>query len=88
MAQAHRSGCHRSHSCPSDHATYRWRQPSTEAMLLCVASYADERDSSFRERISYQRRTYWCKPAGVDRRNGYVRRELQGRMPEPERQRL
>jgi hypothetical protein len=61
MAEAHRSGCHRSHSCPSDHATYRWRQPSTGAMLLCVAPYADERNSSFGKRITYQGRTYWCK---------------------------
>jgi hypothetical protein len=60
-AEAHRSGCHRSHSCPSDHATYRWRQPSTGAMLICVAPYADERNSSFRKRITYQGRTYWCK---------------------------
>jgi hypothetical protein len=60
-AEAHRSGCHRSHSCPSDHATYRWRQQSTGAMLLCVAPYAVERDSSFRKRVVYQGRTYWCK---------------------------
>lgn len=35
-ASAHRSGCHRWHSCPSDHATYRWRG------WRCVAPYADE----------------------------------------------
>jgi hypothetical protein len=61
-ASGHRSGCHRSHTCPSDHATYRWRQPSTGAMLLCVAPYADERTSAFSKRIVYQGRTYWCKP--------------------------
>jgi hypothetical protein len=61
VADAHRSGCHRSHSCPSDHATYRWRQPSTGAMLLCVAPYANERTSSFSKRVVYQRRVYWCK---------------------------
>jgi hypothetical protein len=60
-AEAHRSGCHRSHSCPSDHATYRWRQPSTGAMLVCVAPYADERNSAYRKRIVYQGRTYWCR---------------------------
>jgi hypothetical protein len=30
-ANAHRSRCHQNHTCPSDHATYRWRG------LLCVA---------------------------------------------------
>ena len=54
-ANAHRSGCHRWHSCPSDHATYRWRG------LLCVAPYADERNSTFRRRVVYQGRTYYCK---------------------------
>jgi hypothetical protein len=54
-ASAHRSGCHRWHTCPSDHATYRWRG------LLCVAPYADERNSTFRRRIVYQGRVYYCK---------------------------
>jgi hypothetical protein len=54
-ANAHRSGCHRWHSCPSDHATYRWRG------LLCVAPYADERTSTFRRRVVYLGRTYYCK---------------------------
>jgi len=30
----HRARCHQHHSCPSDHATYRWRG------LLCVAPYS------------------------------------------------
>ena len=60
-AEAHRSGCHRWHSCPSDHATYRWRQPSTGRRLLCVAPYADERNATFRIRVVYAGRTYWCK---------------------------
>lgn len=55
VAEAHRSGCHRWHSCPSDHATYRWRG------LLCVAPYADENDGSFRRRVVYDGRTYLCK---------------------------
>jgi hypothetical protein len=54
-ADAHRSGCHRWHSCPSDHATYRWRG------LLCVAPYSDKRDASFRRRVGYEGRTYYCK---------------------------
>ncbi len=51
----HRSGCHRWHTCPSDHATYRWRG------WLCVAPYADERNSSFSHRVRYQGRTYYCR---------------------------
>jgi len=54
-ASAHRSGCHRWHSCPSDHATYRWRG------LLCVAPYSDKRTSSFTRRVRYEGRTYYCK---------------------------
>jgi hypothetical protein len=54
-ASAHRSGCHRWHTCPSDHATYRWRG------LLCVAPYASERNSTFRKRVVYDGRVYYCK---------------------------
>jgi hypothetical protein len=54
-ASAHRSGCHRWHTCPSDHATYRWHG------WLCVAPYADERNSSFSHLVRYQGRTYYCK---------------------------
>jgi hypothetical protein len=54
-ASAHRHGCHRWHTCPSDHATYRWRG------LLCVAPYSDKRNSSFRRRVQYDGRTYYCK---------------------------
>ena len=54
-ASAHRSGCHRWHTCPSDHATYRWRG------WLCVAPYASERNSTFRHRVVYEGRVYYCK---------------------------
>jgi hypothetical protein len=54
-ASAHRSGCHRWHSCPSDHATYRWHG------LLCVKSTADERSSAYRKRVVYQGLVYYCK---------------------------
>lgn len=54
-ASAHRSGCHRWHTCPSDHATYRWRG------WLCVAPYSDKRNSTFRRRVVYAGRTYYCK---------------------------
>jgi hypothetical protein len=47
-ASAHRSGCHRWHSCPSDLYTYRWHG------LLCNSHHTD------RIRVVYQGRTYWC----------------------------
>ena len=54
-ASAHRSWCHSRHDCPSDHATYRWHG------LLCVKPSADERTSSFKKRVRYGGRTYYCK---------------------------
>ena len=60
-ASAHRSGCHRWHTCPSDHATYRWRSPSTGIRWLCVAPYADERNATFRKKIRYGGRLCYCK---------------------------
>jgi hypothetical protein len=47
-ASAHRSGCHRWHTCPSDLYTYRWRG------LLCTSHHTDKL------RVVYQGRTYWC----------------------------
>ena len=54
-ASAHRSWCHSKHTCPSDHATYRWQG------MLCVAPYSDKRNSSFKRRVRYDGRTYYCK---------------------------
>lgn len=54
-APMHLNGCHRWHSCPSDHATYRWRG------LRCVKPSADERTSTFRMRVRYGGLTYYCK---------------------------
>ena len=54
-ASAHRSGCHRWHSCPSDHATYQWRG------MLCVKPSSDARTSAFRKRVVYEGLTYYCK---------------------------
>ncbi len=56
-ATSHRSWCHARHTCPSDHATYRWGRKH----LLCVAPYADERNSTFKKKIRYKGRTYYCK---------------------------
>jgi hypothetical protein len=60
-AWGHRHGCHGAHTCPSDHATYRWRQPSTGARLLCVKPTAPKRNSTFNRRVRYGGYTYYCK---------------------------
>jgi hypothetical protein len=54
-ASAHRSRCHQNHTCPSDHATYRWHG------LLCVSRNADERNRTFNRRVVYGGRVYFCK---------------------------
>ena len=53
-ATAHRSGRHSHRSCPSDHATYRWRGK------LCVKPTADERTSAFKRKVRYAGLTYYC----------------------------
>lgn len=55
VAPAHRSGCHGSHVCPSDHATYKWRGK------LCVKPSADERTKAFKKKVRYGGLTYYCK---------------------------
>jgi hypothetical protein len=52
-ASAHRSWCHSSHSCPSDHHSYTWHG------LYCT-SYADERLVTDRRTVFYDARRYWC----------------------------
>ncbi len=54
-AFAHRSGCHRAHSCPSDHATYSWHGK------LCAKPGAREQTRAFRHRVRYGGLTYYCK---------------------------
>jgi opacity protein-like surface antigen len=63
QAQAHRSRCHQAHTCPSDHATYRWRGRvgGITARWLCVHRTSDERNSTFRRRVVYGGRVYFCK---------------------------
>jgi hypothetical protein len=55
MASAHRDGCHVEHSCPSDHATYRWRG------LLCVKPTSDDRTPAFKRRVVYGGKSYFCR---------------------------
>jgi hypothetical protein len=54
-ASAHRSGCHGAHSCPSDHATYKWRGK------LCVKPTSDKRRSAFKKKVRHAGLTYYCK---------------------------
>jgi hypothetical protein len=54
-ASAHRSGCHRHHVCPSDHATYKWKGK------LCVKPTSDKRTSKFKQRMRHAGLTYYCK---------------------------
>jgi hypothetical protein len=63
QAQAHRHPCHRAHTCPSDHATYRWygRAGGRLGRWLCVHRFADERNRTFRIRVRYGGRVYYCK---------------------------
>ena len=48
-------GCHRAHTCPSDHATYRWRG------LLCVSTASGESRSGYPRRVRYGGLVYYCK---------------------------
>lgn len=54
-ATAHRSGCHRHHTCPSDHATYKWKGK------LCVKPSSDKRTSAFKKKVRHSDLTYYCK---------------------------
>jgi hypothetical protein len=54
-ASAHRSGCHGAHSCPSDHATYKWRGK------LCVKPTSEKRTRAFKKKVRYAGLTYYCK---------------------------
>jgi hypothetical protein len=54
-AQAHRSGCHRWHSCPSDHATYRWNG------MLCVSPASGESPNGYPTKVVNGGRVYYCK---------------------------
>lgn len=54
-ATAHRSGCHGHHTCPSDHATYKWKGK------LCVKPTSNKRTSAFKNKVRYAGLTYYCK---------------------------
>lgn len=53
-ADAHRSGCHSKHECPSDHATYKWKGK------WCVKPSSDQREAKHKKKIRYDGKTYYC----------------------------
>lgn len=55
VAPGHRSGCHGAHSCPSDHATYKWRGK------LCVKPSSAKRTNAFKQKVRHAGLTYYCK---------------------------
>lgn len=62
---AHSSGCHASHSCPSDHHTYVWFDANGtgwSCARLGGDGYNPALDTTV---ISYGGYTYYCRPAGV-----------------------
>jgi hypothetical protein len=64
-AAAHRSGCHRAHTCPSDHHTYVWVDPRDGKPWDCAEPGAPEYDPARdTTTIVWDGRTYHCRPAG------------------------
>jgi hypothetical protein len=55
VASAHSNPCHSKHDCPSDHASYVW------SGKLCVDKKAKEFDKTFKSKLKYAGRTYYCK---------------------------
>src|SRR3954451_5148882 len=65
-APAHRSGCHGAHTCPSDHHTYVWVDPSTGQGWDCVEPGAPEYDPSRDTTlITWDSLPYHCRSAGA-----------------------
>ena len=54
-ARAHRDPCHPNYSCPSDHASYRWHG------MLCVKPTSSKRNATFKKRVRYAGRIYYCR---------------------------
>lgn len=65
-ASAHTSPCHTQHTCPSDHHTYVWTDPTTGLAWDCAEPGAPEydpaRDTTV---IVWDGRTYFCRPAAA-----------------------
>jgi hypothetical protein len=64
-ASAHSSPCHTQHTCPSDHHTYVWTDPSTGLLWDCVEPGAPEYNPVLDTTvIVYDGRSYYCRPGG------------------------
>jgi hypothetical protein len=55
QADAHRASCHTAHTCPSDHATYKWKG------MLCVKPSSPKFNASFKIKVRYANLPYRCK---------------------------
>ncbi len=65
-ASAHSSPCHTDHSCPSDHHTYVWTDPTTGLLWDCVEPGAPEFNPVLDTTvIVYDSRSYYCRPGAV-----------------------
>lgn len=65
-ASSHQSGCHTQHTCPSDHHTYVWTDPTTGSAWDCVEPGASEYDASQdTTTIVYEGLTYYCRSAST-----------------------
>lgn len=62
-ASAHSDPCHSRHSCPSDHHTYVWVDPSTGSVWDCARPGADEYDPARdTTTITWLGLPYHCRP--------------------------
>ena len=63
-APSHQSGCHSQHTCPSDHHTYVWTDPSYGSSSDCAEPGASEYDPSRdATTIVWDGLTYYCRSA-------------------------
>src|SRR5690242_13404159 len=65
-ASAHSNPCHSQHTCPSDHHTYVWTDPTTGLQWDCVEPGAREYNPILDvTTIVWDGRTYYCRAAGT-----------------------
>jgi hypothetical protein len=64
-ASAHSNPCHSQHTCPSDHHTYVWTDPTTGLQWDCVEPGAPEYNPILDvTTLVWDGRTYYCRAAG------------------------
>ena len=65
-ASAHSNPCHSQHTCPSDHHTYVWTDPSTGLQWDCAEPGAPKYNPILDTTvIVYAGLTYYCRAAGA-----------------------